>query len=101
MKLTHLDSIQLFITNSFQAFVAIALAFIATTLAMPYPMPYPFALPDDAYHPAPDYHPAIGRVKIQVSIVFFILIPNIAIKYLGEKQEFPRKIGSEILDFSC
>ena len=25
-------------------------------------MPYPFALPDDAYHPA------IGRVKIQVSL---------------------------------
>ena len=39
-------------------------------LAMPYPYPYPYAMPDDAYHPAPDYHPAIGRVKIQVG--FFL-----------------------------
>ena len=41
---------------------------------MPYPMPYPYALPDDPYAPAPAYHaPALGRVKIQVSLVFYYL----------------------------
>ena len=45
-------------TILFQTFVVIALTLVSMALAMP----YPFALPDDAYHPA------IGRVKIQVSL---------------------------------
>ena len=44
---------------------------LAMPYPMAYPMPYPYALPDDPYAPAPAYHaPALGRVKIQVSLVF-------------------------------
>ena len=69
----HIDFTQfrftnLIFVNPFQTFVIFALVCVSMALAMPYPMPYPYpyAMPDDAYHPAPDYHPAIGRVKIQV-----------------------------------
>ena len=43
--------------------------------AMPYP--YPYALPDEpGYRPAPAYDAHIGRVKIQVSILWFIDLAN-------------------------
>ena len=48
--------------------MAIATALVFTAVAMPYPMPYPYAMPEDTYPPAPIvYGPATGRVKIQVS----------------------------------
>merc|ERR1712048_89477 len=64
---TSVPKLDIFIHLSIMKLIIFALVCVSMALAMPYPMPYPYpyAMPDDAYHPAPDYHPAIGRVKIQ------------------------------------
>merc|ERR1712021_239521 len=50
----------------FFALVAVFMCCLCATLAMPYPMAFPFAMPDEpGYGAAPAYGGAIGRVKIQ------------------------------------
>ena len=43
---------------------------LCAALAMPYPFPY--AMPDEPGYAPPAYGGPIGRVKIQVSVVFDI-----------------------------
>ena len=58
--------------------------------AMPYP--YPYALPDEpGYHPAPAYDAHIGRVKIQVSILWFIDLAILKSNYLWKAYRGPSK----------